>query len=93
MCLLVPALHSEKVRFLEYQNKPGTSDIVVVVQLMGSGFTDQLTVDRGELIVTSPTRAILKIDKSQLPEVVTLTNEQLRIEAKAVIMGKPPKEE
>lgn len=82
-------LRVEKVEFLEYQERPGGQS-VVVVQLTGSGFTDKLKVDKGELIVISPTQAVLQIDKSQLPEVVTLTNEELKIQAKAVIMGKPP---
>ncbi len=77
-------LRVERVKFLSSDSG------IVVVQLIGSGFTDKLKADKGDLIVTSPTRAMLKIDKSILPEVVTLTNEQLKIQAKAVITGKPP---
>jgi hypothetical protein len=63
-----------RVVFLSYDERIGDAPGVLVVKLEGSGFTDDLTASPGELVVRSPTEAILTLRDPAPATTVTLSD-------------------
>jgi hypothetical protein len=74
-----------RVTFLSYDERIGDVPGVLIVKLEGSGFTEDLTASPGELVVRSPTEAILTIQNPAPATTVTLrdgiTGRQVRFVA------------
>ncbi|HEX8565199.1 MAG TPA: hypothetical protein VF648_05980 [Pyrinomonadaceae bacterium] len=79
-----PYLGITEVKFVSYE------DDVLVVEITGYGFNKELVSSMGELAVTSPTKAFLKIVDPEPAVTLRLTDEKTKSFTETVITRAPP---
>jgi hypothetical protein len=80
---------NKEISFIDYQTKPDGSEWAVV-QITGIGL-DNAKTDKGEFIAVSSTEGLLKLLKSALPDVITVSNkDDPKLKSSIVVTNRAP---
>lgn len=76
-------LRIDNVKFISYE------DSTLVVELEGSGFTDNLTPNVGQLVVQSATKAVYQLSNPSSSQIITFTDADAGFHVRKVITRAP----
>jgi hypothetical protein len=79
-------------KYLQTRVQPGVDDPYVFFAVTGSGFTDKMRLDQGTLVPNTGSEIWISIEKSKLPQVVTLIDDAQKVIARVgLYLVEPPK--